>query len=178
VTHEADDPDWLAAQRDDALRQAASIRRTIERAEASGLSQLAGTLGLLVMQLENQARWLDAERRDCIATLAKADGRRKARAASIQTRQEQAAADAAKLAGLFENAWRHGMGRVGLQAAAMQLIAQKERHLQDRLTTALEVGNKRLQRLHAAELESLNRQTVLCTLHRAGKWLKEHRESG
>jgi hypothetical protein len=175
---EADYPAWLAAKRDDALQQVAGIRRTIDKAEASGLSQFAGTLGLLVTQLENQAAWLDAERRNCIAAQAKLQGGRKARASSIAARQRQADTDAAQVAGLFKSAWRDGMGRVKLQAAAVALIAEKEQHLRAKLITAQQVDNKRLQRQHSAELESLKRQTLLCTKHRAGMWLKEPRESG
>lgn len=103
------------------------------------------------------------------------EGRRAARESSKAARREQADADAAPLAELFAAAWRSGMGRVGLQAAAMAELRERERRLRDKLITAQQVGNKPEQRRLSAQLQALQRQTVLCTLHRAGKWLQRHR---
>jgi hypothetical protein len=173
VTITQDYLDWLVAQRDDQRRQAAGVQRQQAKAEAAGMSQLAGSLGLLVMMIEKTAEHLDAEHRDCAAKFKKQRGESRARDVSKTTRQAQAAHEAAQVAELFAAAWCQGLGRVGLQAAAAELLRQREHAMQERLITAQQVGNKRLQRQHSAGLQALQRLGVLCTLHRAGKWLQQ-----
>lgn len=164
---------WLAAQRDDQRRQAAGVQRSQAKAEAAGLSELAGSLGLVAMMLEETAARLEAEHRDLTAKFQKQRGEHMARDASKATRAAQAEHDAALVAELFAAAWCQGLGRVGLQAAAAELLRQREHAMQERLITAQQVGNKRLQRQHSAGLQALQRLGVLCTLHRAGKWLQQ-----
>ena len=96
-----------------------------------------------------------------------------ARTASKAARQAQAEHDAVLVAELFAAAWRQGLGRVGLQAAAAAVLREREHRLQEQLITAQQVGNKALQRQHSAGLQALQRLGVLCTLHRAGKWLQQ-----
>lgn len=168
----------LAQRKTEALRMAAGHRRLQAEAKAAGDTDTARTLGMLAAHLEQSAALAEAERRDRSAAYTKLQAGRKARESSMAARQKQAEQDAAAVAELFKSAWRSGMGRVGLQAAAMSLLAEKERRLQDKLITAQQVGNKPEQRRLSAALVALQRQGVLCTVHRAGEWLKQRRESG
>lgn len=101
------------------------------------------------------------------------EGQHKAREASKAARRTQAETDATQVAELFAAAWRAGMGRVGLQAAAAAELRERERRLTERLITVQQAGNKPEQRRISAALQAVARQSVLCTLHRAGKWLQQ-----
>ncbi len=166
--------DWLAAQRDDQRRQAAGVLRTQAKADEGGLSQLAGSLGLVAQLLEQTAERLDAEYRDCAAKFKKQRGESMARTASKTARQSQADADAERVAGFFAAAWRPGMGRTVLQATAVVVLRVYEQRAQDRLATMQQAGNRHGARQASAALAALQRQSALLTLHRAGKWLQSH----
>lgn len=168
----------LVQRKAEALRIAAGHRQLQAEAKAAGDAGIARQLGMLAAHMEQAAALAEAERRDRIAVYTKLQGGRQARASSVAARQKQAELDDAKVAELFRNAFRAGMGRVGLQAAAMRSIGVKEDRLRERLISAQQAANKRLQRQLSAELESLTIQTARCTVHRAGKWLEQHRESG
>lgn len=173
AAEKADRPGWLAAKRDDFLRQAEGVRRTQTKAEAGGHSQAAGSFGLVVMHLESEAARLDAELQICLAEQAKLQGRRKARDSSKEARGRQAVFDAATVAPVFAAAWRAGMGRIGLHAAAVDELCRREQLLRDKLITAQEVDNKTLQRRLSSELQGLQRQRLLCTERRAREWLEQ-----
>lgn len=97
-----------------------------------------------------------------------------ARAVSKAARVKQATAEAAALTDVFKAAYSAGMGRTKLQAAAVVGLRTREQLLREKLTTAQQAGNKKLQRQLSAELTSVDRQVVLCTVHRAGRWLQQH----
>lgn len=97
-----------------------------------------------------------------------------ARNASKATRAAQADAEAAAVAGIFAAVWCHGIGRVGLQAAASAEIKRREQLERDRLLLAQAAGNKAAARRYSAALQALQRQALLVTVHRAGKWLLQH----
>jgi hypothetical protein len=175
---EADYPAWLAAKRDDFQRQAQGIRRNAAKAEAAGNRQLAGTFGLAAMHLDSEAARLDAELQNHIAAQAKLAVRRKARASSIEKRQKQADAYAAKVDELFTAVWRAHMGRVALEKAALAELDQREKRLTERVSTALEVGNVSLQKRLQSEKNRLEGQRACCTAHFVRSWLKHHRKTG
>lgn len=167
----------LQRRKQEALRLGAVYRSDKAQAEAAGETGIAKTLGLLAANMEKSAALAEAEQRDRSARHDKHRVGRKARASSIERRQEQARQDAARMAALFKRACRPKMGRQALQAAAMALIGQIERELRDKLITAQQAENQLLQRQHSGALASLQRQAQLCTVHRAGKWLEQHRTS-
>jgi hypothetical protein len=98
----------------------------------------------------------------------------RARTTSKATRAAQADADARMVAGVFAAAYRPGMGRVGLQAAAAGVLKQREAAERDRLLLAQAAGNKMMARRYSAALQALQRQALFITVHRAGKWLQQH----
>ncbi|MBN8510131.1 MAG: hypothetical protein J0L57_16160 [Burkholderiales bacterium] len=151
-----------------ALRVAAQHRAEQAAAKAAGETGIVRTLGVLIDRYEAAAMRAELQRRDRVA----AHGGRKARASSKAARQAQAGADAVKLEDLFAAAWRHGMGRVKLQAAAADELNRREERLREQLIAMQEVGNKAGQRRLSSQLEQLRRQGVLCTVHRAGKWIQ------
>lgn len=162
--------------------RAAEARLLIDKSDASSPSEKkAALLMRLCIAVEEQPESRDVlvpklvqALRDLEAATVQ-EGRRNAREVSKAARRAQADADAATVAGVFADAYRPGMARTGLQAAAAALIKRREQDERDRLLLAQAAGNKAVARRCSAALQALQRQALLITVHRAGEWLKKRR---
>lgn len=141
---------------------------------------------LIEQQIEQQQRWADAGVQADPSVLDALDQLQAgvefeqkiqhdaARSSSKKARQAQAATDADRVAAFFAAAYRPGMGRIQLQAAAIGVLRDQEQREKDRLAAMQQVDNRSGARQASAALAALQKQTALVTLHRAGKWLKDH----
>ena len=155
--------------RDEAARQRIEdlVREAQETLDAGPLSP--GAFDAALTHLEQS--YLQALRDDAF------NARESARNASKDARKRQAEADMAKIEPLLEKAYRPGMGRVALQAAAVSILKSQEQRQCERLQAMQSVDNKSGARRESSQLSNLQKQLALLTPHRAGAWLKR-RENG